>query len=86
MSKRNRHARHVQPRADLHRSIWLAGYYRWCALRHHPAPGVHPLYSDALTAYRIEDRALSAAVHKATARFYLAKAAKLQASGAWLVP
>lgn len=85
MSARDRWAYHVGPRAELQRSIWLAGYYRWCVLRGHPAPGRHPLTGVEVSAWRVEDQALSRAVHIAQARFYLGKARSLRA-GARVLP
>ena len=86
MSNRDRWAIHLGPRADLARSIWLAGYYRWCALRGHPAPGAHPLTGLAWRAYGCEDRALSRSVHIAMSRFYLAKARIVRTAGTLLLP
>lgn len=76
---------HVGARAELHRAVWLAGFYRWSALRGHPAPGAHPLTGVAISAWRDEDRALSRAVHVAQARFYLAKARAMRLASAVLV-
>lgn len=84
MSARDRWDRHVGPRGELHRSIWLAGFYRWCVLRGHPADGAHPLTGDRISGYTVEGRALSRAVHLAMARHYLGQARSLAAARAVL--
>jgi hypothetical protein len=84
MSARDRWARHIGQRAELHRSVWLAGYYRWCALRGHPAGGAHPLTADPIDRYGADNAALSRSVHIAMCRFYLAKARMLRGAAAVL--